>query len=157
MKDLLIAFFLASALSVPAFAHEGGEGKMEIGPDKGVTEVAKDKSFRLSPEAAKNFGLKTVPYAPGPLALPKTAIVHTLRESQIYRLRDGYLKPVDFEAVAKAEGSWTVRSNDLRPKDEIVVNGVGFLRIISAQLGEAKDDHGENEHAHGAGKESHHD
>lgn len=138
-----------------AYGHGGGEASIEVGPDKGVTEVAKDKSFKLSPEATKNFGLKTIPFAVGSIAVPKESIVRTLKEAQIFRLRDGFLKSVDFKVVTKGDRTLTIQSTELQAKDEIVVSGVGFLRIISAQLGEAEEE-GEDEHGHGKDKKNEH-
>lgn len=137
---LLSIAMLGSAFPPVAFGHGGGEASIEVGPDKGVIEISADKSFKLSPEAMRNFGIKSVPYAPGTVVLPKEAVVRTLKEAQIFRLRAGFLKAVDFKTVTKGERAWSIRSDDLRSQDEIVVGGVGFLRIIAAQLGDTADE-----------------
>lgn len=84
----------------------------------------------------------------------KTAVVHSLKKSQIFRLREGYLKAIDFKVFSKTDKDWVIQSAELRSKDEIVTAGVGFLRIIVAQLGEitAEDDNSAPEET-----EVHHD
>ncbi len=145
------------------FGHGGGEAEIEIGPNKGVTQVTPDKSFKLSPEAMKSFGIKSISVAGGAIPLPKEAIVHTLKNSQIFRIRDGFLKAVSFKTQSKSDRIWTILSGELQPKDEVVTGGVGFLRIIASQLGEVEaeeEEHGHREkagHAHESEEGEHHD
>lgn len=157
MRSLLLVLFVMNA-----FGHGGGEAEIEIGPNKGVTEVTADKSFKLSPEAMGNFKIKGLPVTGATTTLPKEAIVHTLKNSQVFRIRDGYLKAVGFKIQTKNDRTWTIQSTELAPKDEIVTGGVGFLRIIASQLGEVEseeDEHGHHDekgHASGS-EEEHHD
>ncbi len=154
-----IRFLVLLAFASNAFGHGGGEAEIEIGPDKGVTEVTKDKSFKLSPEAHKNFELKTLAVSTSTVAVPKEAIVHTLKQAQIFRVRDGFLKPIPFRLQNKTDRIWTIQSNELRVGDEIITTGVGFLRMIAAQLGKEEEEESEEEaaaHGHGAEKEGEH-
>ena len=168
---ILFSCLLTLSLITTAFGHGGGEAEIEIGADKGVLEVTKDKAFRLSPEALKNFEIKSVAATSDSIALPKEAIVHSLKHAQIFRLREGLLKAIPFKTQSKNDRTWTIQSPELRAKDEVVTRGVGFLRMIAAQLGEeeteeekaeeAKHGHGSEESAghaaHGEEGEEHHD
>lgn len=138
MKNLLPLFALVTV--VPAFGHEGGEAELEVGPGKGVAEVSKDKAFKLSPEAMKRFEIQTTPVKDGQVSLPKAGVVRTLTTSQVFRVRDGWIKSIDFEKVSQNGPAQTVRSKHLTNGDSVVTNGVGYLRIIAAQLGEPEDD-----------------
>ncbi|MBS1961357.1 MAG: hypothetical protein JST04_04000 [Bdellovibrionales bacterium] len=139
MKSLLKALLALFVLTANAFAHGGGEAEIEVGPDKGVIEITKDKAFKLAPEAKQTFGLKAIPYTSGPITLPNRAIVHALKESQIFRLRGDYLKIVHFKTVKQTEQSIVIESHELQSGDQVVTDGVGFLRIIAAQVGEEEE------------------
>lgn len=149
-----LVLVFCSSLSLNTFGHGGGEASIEVGPQKGVIEVNQEKAFKLSPEAMKNFEVRSIPYSQGNVVVPKEAIVRTLKEAQIFRVRDGFLKAIDFKTVSKSEKSWTVRSTELRAKDEIATGGVGFLRIISSQLGEREQQEEDTNHGNAGHDES---
>lgn len=167
MKSWLVICLLC--LNVNAFGHGGGEAAIEIGPTKGVTEVAKDKSFKLSPEAIKRLEITWAPINETAIRIPKTAIANALSESNVFRFRDGWIKSVHFKILTKGE-QVTIQSPEIQKGDQIVRTGVGYLRIIASQLGEAEeeeeshsnegDEHGhgkkpkEDEHGHDHGKKT---
>jgi hypothetical protein len=107
----------------------------------GATDVSDD--FQLSPEAVKNFELKTWKLqGRGPWPVSNRAIVHSGEETNLYRLRDGFFKRVDFQIVKKSDDRLFVASKDLREGDEIVVSGLGFLRIVElAAFGGVSESH----------------
>lgn len=108
--------------------HE--EGGSAVGPEKGITEANEKDGFKLSPEALKNFGIKTVSAQPGvALTLPRRAIFFGLKERNLFRVRNGFFKRIDFATVSKSKTEYTVKSSDLQPGDQVVIEGVGFLRI----------------------------
>ena len=113
--------------------HQHGEeeeGGGNVGPEKGIIEANERNGFKLSVEALKNFELKLKKLSgDGPWALPNAAIVHSGEERNIYRLRAGFFKRIDFETIRKSELERVVDSDDMREGDEIVVDGLGFLRI----------------------------
>lgn len=149
MKYIPLVSIIFFILTGNAFPHGGGEAEIEVGPDKGVIEITKDKAFKLAPEAKQTFGIKTIPFTSGTVTLPNRAIVHALKESQIFRLRGEYLKTVHFKALKQTDQSTTLESRELQSGDQIVIEGVGFLRIIAAQVGEEDEESGEGGHQHG--------
>lgn len=117
------------ALSDP-HEHEHEEESGRFGPEKGITEYDEEKGFKLSPEALKNFELKSVRLSDeGPWTLPKTALVHSGEETNLFRGRDGFFKRIDFQTLKHSDTQLTLRSRDLRQGDEVVIAGAGFLRI----------------------------
>lgn len=112
-----------------AAGHEE-EDASNVGPDKGITEANEDKGVKLSPEALKNFEIKTQTLSgAGPWTVPASARLLALEESNLYRLRDGYFKRIDFVLIKSNASQMTVRSEELQPGDEVVTGGIGFLRI----------------------------
>ena len=114
--------------------HEHGEGEEEespsVGPDKGIVEASEDRGIKLSPEALKNFELKMTKLSgSSPWKLPLSARLLAGEEVNLYRHRDGFFKRIDFTAVASTSSEVTVRSSELNSGDEIVIGGIGFLRI----------------------------
>ena len=113
----------------------GSEGHADeesgnVGPDKGILEASEEKGFKLSPQAVKNFELKTQKLSgSGPWTVPHSAKLLSGEEMNIYRQRDGYFKRIDFNAIKRTPQQLTLSSKDLRSGDEVVVNGIGFLRI----------------------------
>ena len=126
--------------------HEDGHGHEEasnVGPNKGVLEASEEKGIKLSPEALKNFEIKTLKISgSGPWVVPASARMVSLEEVNLYRLKDGFFKRIDFSLVENKNGGLKVRSKDLAEGDEIVINGVGFLRIAEiAAFGGAPEGH----------------
>lgn len=112
---------------------EGEEEEAEggsVGPEKGILEADRSKGFKLSPEALKNFEIKTIKLTgDGPWAISVKAIVHSGEEINLYRLRGGFFKSIDFQTIKKSDPTFVVDSDDMREGDEIVVSGLGFLKI----------------------------
>lgn len=127
--------------TLPAEEHKDGDGhdhdegeeegeKGSVGPDKGITEFSELAGFKLSPEALKNFDLKYQNLTgDGPWVLPKSALVHSGEEVNVFRRRAGFFKRVDIQTLKQTPQDLTLDSDDLRQGDEIVVSGTGFLRI----------------------------
>lgn len=83
-------------------AHSSNEGQERgsVGPDKGITEYDEHEGFKLSKEALKNFDLKYLKLSgQSPWAVPKSALVHTGVETNLFRKRNGFFKRIDFETV----------------------------------------------------------
>ncbi len=121
--------------------ESGEEGGSQVGPDKGILEANEASGIKLAPQAEKNFAIKRIKVpANGIVELPKKAIVTAVSEVNIVRYRDGFYKRVDFEEVNRTPTTVMIRSKDLKSTDEVVVQGLGFLRIaeISAFGGESE-------------------
>lgn len=102
-----------------------------VGPENGITEASKNKGFKLSVEANKNFELKTLKLSgPGPWTVPLSARMLSQEEDNIYRVREGFIKRIDFNLTSKdRSGKMTIKSADLKEGDEVIIEGVGFIRI----------------------------
>ncbi|UYL07365.1 hypothetical protein B9G69_009935 [Bdellovibrio sp. SKB1291214] len=88
-----------------------------------------DEGFKLSAEAVKNFGITTLRLVKsGPWTVPTSAVLYSAEEVNLYRLRNGFFKRIDFTTEKRSPAELLVRSKDLKDHDEVVVQGVGFLR-----------------------------
>lgn len=116
--------------------EHAGEHKEEGHDDHG------SDGFKLGDNVTKNFGLKMIDYKGPSVTLPKEAIFRGLSEINIYRLRQGLYKRIDFKTLEKTKSTIKLSSSDLAPGDKIVVDGIGFLRIAEiAASGGISDSH----------------
>ena len=144
MKTTLSLLVIALLTYSSALHAEEENSAAKIGPDKGIVEAKEELGIKLSPEAAKNFEIKTLKLAgTSPWTVPQIARVTAGEESSFYRLRDGFFKRISFETIQKNNSSLRIRSDFLKPGDEIVIQGTGFLRISElAAFGEASEEKG---------------
>lgn len=107
----------------------------------GATEAS--GGFQLSQEAVKNFELKMRKLqGRGPWPVSKRSVLRSGEETNLYRLRDGFFKRIDFQIVKMSNDQLLIVSKDLRDGDEIAVSGLGFLRIAElAALGGVSEGH----------------
>lgn len=104
------------------------EGGSNIGPEKGITEKA-EAGFKLSPEAFRTMEIQTKEFSGGQMKIPLKAIVSIRDEKTIYRLRDGWFKRVKVQILQTNGGSAEISSHSFKDGDQIVVEGVGFVRV----------------------------
>ena len=116
--------------------ESGGEGEKHeeeenesVGPEKGIQEADEHKGFRLSPEALKNFEIKTMKLGKSPFTVPTTVVVRSGDEVNLFRMRGGYFKRIDFQTIRKNGQQLVISSPELESGDEIVTSGLGLLRI----------------------------
>lgn len=122
--------------------EHGHEEGSRVGPDKGILEADERHGIRLSPEAEKNFEIKRIKVASLPLTIGADVIVYSGQEENLFRYRQGFYKRIDFTVMSKSNGILTVQSQHLRPGDEVVTQGLGFLRIAEiAAFGGAAEGH----------------
>ncbi len=127
--------------------HDEGEHSEEsnpkVGADKGILEASKEKGFKISPEAYKNFEIKTIKLEnTGPWILPLKARMLSQEEVNLYRLREGFIKRIDFSLVSKAGSNMNILSKELKSGDEVIIHGIGFVRIAElAAYGGAPEGH----------------
>lgn len=150
MKKMI--FFSLMILSLHSFASgdhheehgEHDEHKSEQ-KDEHADEHADHKEedgFKLNDKSIKNFGLKTLPYKGGELSIPTQAVFKGLNEVNIYRLREGLYKRIDFTTSKSSKETLSIKSKDLKPNDHVVISGIGFLRIAEiAASGGISDSH----------------
>jgi len=131
MKHIII-IILVFSMGVVTFAGEGHEGEEQsasVGPEKGITEAHEDEGFKLSTEAIRNFEIETKKIVNSPpWLLPVSARLVSGEEINIYRLRQGFYKRIDFTLVSKLGENMNIKSDDLKAGDEVVIHGVGLLR-----------------------------
>lgn len=122
--------------------EQGHEESSQVGPDKGILEASENLGIRLSPEAEKNFEIARIKIATLPIQIPVKAVVSALNERNIYRYRNGFYKRIDFDTDKKSNGSLLIHSRSLKIGDEVVIQGLGFLRVSEiAAFGGAPEGH----------------
>jgi hypothetical protein len=124
-------------------AHAEEEANPGVGPEKGILSADEHEGFKLSPEAIKSFELQHQKLnGPSPWKLPRTALLLAGEERNIYRVREGNYKRIDFKVLKDAPDSMTIESSDLKTGDEVVIKGLGFLRIAElSAFGGAPEGH----------------
>ena len=118
------------------------EEKSQAGPDKGIQAASADSGFKLSPEAEEHFAVRKKKVTGATLEIPKDAIVRSGIEVNLYRLRDGFYKRIDFVLLKKNGSTVVVQSADLKAGDQVALTGLGFLRTAEiAAFGGAPEGH----------------
>ena len=98
--------------------------------------------FKLNAASVKTFDLKLINYVAQKTILPKKAIYKGLNEVNIYRFRAGLYKRIDFKILTQTKSDFHISSPDLATGDQIVINGIGFLRMAEiAASGGLSDSH----------------
>lgn len=109
--------------------------------DEHANEVSAE-GFKLNDASVKTFGLVNLSYSAPSVVVTKEAIFKGLNEVNLYRLRNGFYKRVDFKILSQNKNDFRVSSPDLAAGDQIVVKGIGFLRIAEiAASGGLSDSH----------------
>lgn len=123
--------------------HEHEEESSQVGPDKGILIASEEDGIKLSSEAEKNFEIKRAKVLlASAVEIPRTAIITAGTEVNIYRYRNGFYKRIDFETLQKTNGRMSIKSKELKIGDEIVISGLGFLRVAEiAAFGGAPEGH----------------
>ena len=103
------------------------EGSSVVGPDKGILEKGKE-GFKLAPEAVKTFELKTESIKAKIIEIVRPALVEIKNDKYIYRIRDGWIKKVAVKVLKKDSQRATVDISQFKDGDQIITNGVGFVR-----------------------------
>jgi hypothetical protein len=121
---------------------EHSEENPQVGKDKGILEASENEGIKLSPEAEENFQISRIKITDKLIKLPMRAVVTTLSERNIFRYRSGFYKRIDFVEISRNFEDVTIRSDDLKPGDELVTQGLGFLRTAEiAAFGGAPEGH----------------
>ncbi len=144
-KRMLAMWILFLGLSrAPVLAHDHEEETSDpVGPKKGILVAEERRGFKLSPEAIRHFEITSRKLeGNAPWSIPSSAIVRSGEEVNLYRIRDGFLKRIDFETKRTRANELMIASEDLRSGDEIALTGLGFLRIAElAAFGGVADGH----------------
>lgn len=154
MKILLLIMMLF-LINQNLYAHGGGEASIEIGKDKGVIELLKDGSFTLSNESISRLKIKATTIQSLPARISRNAVSFSLLENKLFKMNGSTFKKIDFKFLSKSKEEVVIQSSELKNGDQIVVSGIGYLQIISSQLGEGKEEKHSDEIE--GGEDSHED
>lgn len=110
--------------------EEHHEENTQVGSNKGILSADNKLGFQLSPAAEKNFEIQAAPVSLNhSVSIPKSAVVSTGTEQNIFRIREGYFKRIDFQIIRKDKDTIVVNSEELKSGDKVALTGLGFLRI----------------------------
>lgn len=127
-----------------AHEHEEEEPSASVGPGKAITHATKKSGIQLSQSAVQTLGLKlqTV-QTRGIHIVPKKAVARFQDEAGVFRLRDGWYKLVEITPLPQSETQCTVKTDDIQPGDQIVIEGAHLLRVAELEAwGGSGDGHG---------------
>jgi len=145
IKTILMSIFLLNGL---AFAEDGhGHSKQEkhdehnenkehdhetskaIGKGKAIEVVDEIKGFKLSKEAIATLNLKFKKVDGNEFRINKTTLVSSKSVKGVYRFRAGFFKLLSAEILKETNSEYRVKVDRLNLNDQIVINGVGLLRV----------------------------
>lgn len=149
MKQAFLIFLAIGLFSFGyvAKAHEdhehGNEERENIGPGKGIISASEEEGIQISPQAEKNFGIERQEViSSDPIEIPKSAVITTGMEINVYRYRKQHYQRIDIDIIKKSGQQVLIKSRHLKPGDEIVIRGMGLLRIAElAAFGGAPESH----------------
>ncbi len=99
-------------------------------PGKAVYETSSEQGMKLTEKALKNIEVKTIKIVSNQdNPLPLDGIVRFQDQVGVYRLRRGWFKLILVQLEKRDGQQVVVRSKDLQPDDEIVIQGAGLLRV----------------------------
>jgi hypothetical protein len=108
--------------------HEHGGGKA-IGEKKAIIQVDENKGFKLSKEAIKTLKLKLKTVDGDEFKISKSTLVASKNTKGVYRFRGGFFKLLPAKILKKTNKEYKVKVSGVEFGDQIVVNGVGLLRV----------------------------
>lgn len=123
--------------------HGHGGGKA-IGAGKAIVEVDEEKGFKLSPEASKTLKIKLSKVVGSKFKISKSTLVTSKNIKGVYRLREGFFKLLPVKITKEVKGGYMVEVLGVKSTDQIVVSGVGLLRVTDVY----STDKSEYGHAH---------
>jgi len=116
--------------------HDQSEENSAVGPEKGIIEKS-SLGFKLSPEAVQTFELKMIEVKSKTLEIPSSALVLIKDTKTVFRIRDQWILRVPVRIISKNSASLQVETLDYNSKDQIVIQGTGFLRASEVITEEA--------------------
>ena len=106
--------------------HGGGKA---VGKGKAIEEVDENKGFKLSKEAIKTLKLKLQTVDGDEFSIDKTTLVSSKSTKGLYRFRGGFFKFMPVELLKESKGKYLVKVKGVDFGDQIVIDGVGLLRV----------------------------
>jgi hypothetical protein len=108
--------------------HDHGSVKA-IGKGKAIEVVDEQRGFKLSEEAIKTLGIRLKNVNGGVFYIGKKTLVTSRMIKGIYRFREGFFKLLKAEILKERKGGYLVKVEGMNAGDQIVVSGVGVLRV----------------------------
>lgn len=109
--------------------HGHGGGGKAVGEGKAIVEISEEKGFKLSKEAIKTLELKLLNVNSNEFLIEKTTLVTSKKLKGVYRFRGGFFKLLSVELKKEVDGKYLVKVKGVDFGDQIVINGVGLLRV----------------------------
>lgn len=108
--------------------HDHGASKA-IGKGKAIEIVDEKKGFKLSKEAIKTLKLRLQNVDGDEFEISKTTLVSSKSIKGIYRFRSGFFKLLNAKILKETKSGYKVKVAGVEFGDQIVINGVGLLRV----------------------------
>ena len=124
--------------------HGHGGGGKAVGEGKAIVEISEEKGFKLSKEAIKTLELKLLNVDSDEFLIEKTTLVTSKKLKGVYRFRGGFFKLLLVELKKEVDGKYLVKAKGVDFGDQIVINGVGLLRVADVY----STDKAEYSHSH---------
>lgn len=124
--------------------HDDHGGGKAIGKGKAITEIDETKGFKLSKEAIKTLKLKLNTVDGDQFKISKDTLVLSKDNKGVYRFRGGFFKFLPAKIVKENKDEYLVKVDGVDFGDQIVVNGVGLLKVADIY----SKDKSEYGHAH---------
>mgnify|MGYP001181105651 CR=1 FL=1 len=124
--------------------HGHGGGGKAVGEGKAIVEISEEKGFKLSKEAIKTLELKLLNVDSDEFLIEKTTLVTSKKLKGVYRFRGGFFKLLPVELKKEVDGKYLVKVKGVDFGDQIVINGVGLLRVADVY----STDKAEYSHSH---------
>lgn len=106
--------------------HE--EANTSVGNGKGIIEVSAD-GFKLSPEAIKTISYKSIKIESDQFFIHKKYIMYSKGDKKLYRLRNGFIKSVDFSILNSIGETFKAQSKEFKKGDELIISSIGHIRV----------------------------
>lgn len=130
MKPTLQAMLLVIFIFLGASYSNASEDVREDENGDHHNEYHDEAEFKISIKAEENFGIRKIAITKSEsISVPISAVLKSGTESNLYRYRNRFYQRIDFAGVRKSESEITIKSADLMVGDEVVILGIGFLRI----------------------------
>lgn len=124
--------------------HEEHGGGKAVGEGKAIVEVDEKKGFKLSKEAIKSLNVKLQNVEGDQFFITKATLVASKSEKGVYRFRSGFFKLLPAKILKEEKNGYEVKVEGVDFGDQIVINGVGLLRVTDIY----STDKAEYGHAH---------
>lgn len=121
MKLILVLFLLSNS-------------QLHADEKRAVLSFSEDEGFRLRKGVEERLGVQVFKIkSSGLLRIPKSAVIYSKDETQVFRKRGGYWKSIDIDPVWK-NSAYELTSRQLIPGDEIALLRGELLKVVDMQL-----------------------